>query len=83
MNARLLRVTSAVRNNCGDNLPNMRLGDYRAGFWKRLEDPHYAAEYLAQVFAKKDRAAFLIALKDVVEANGAGAVWPLASGSRA
>ena len=32
--------------------------------------PHYAAEYLAQVLAEKDGAAFLIALKDVVEAGG-------------
>ena len=37
---------------------------------KRLGDPHYAAEYLAQVLAEKDSAAFLIALKDVVEAGG-------------
>ncbi len=37
---------------------------------KRLEDPRYAAEYLAGVLAQKDSAAFLIALKDVVEAGG-------------
>jgi probable addiction module antidote protein len=35
-----------------------------------LRDPEYAAEYLAQGLAAEDNAAFLIALKDVVEASG-------------
>ena len=48
----------------------MRLKNYRADLLKRLCDPEYAAEYLAQVLAEKDSAAFLIALKDVVEAGG-------------
>ncbi len=48
----------------------MRLNDYRNDLLKRLRDPKYAAEYLAQVLAEKDSAAFLIALKDVVEAGG-------------
>ena len=64
------RATSAARNNCGNNLQNMRLKNYKDDLLKRLEDPHYAAEYLAQVLAEKDGAAFLIALKDVVEAGG-------------
>ena len=70
MNARSFRVTSVALNNCGNNLPNMRLRDYKVGLRKRLEDPRYAAEYLAQVLAARDSAAFLIALKDVVEASG-------------
>ncbi len=37
---------------------------------ERLKNPDYAAEYLAQVLAEKDKAAFLVALKDVVEATG-------------
>jgi probable addiction module antidote protein len=37
---------------------------------ERLKNPDYAAEYLAQVLAEKDKAAFLLALKDVVEAMG-------------
>ena len=37
---------------------------------QRLRHPKYAAEYLAQVLAESDSAAFLIALKDVVEATG-------------
>jgi DNA-binding phage protein len=49
----------------------MRLKNYKADLAKRLRNPRYAAEYLAQVLAKKDSAAFLIALKDVV---GAGAL---------
>ena len=49
---------------------NMRLKDYRVDLLKRLRDPKYAAEYLAQVLAEQDNEAFLIALKDVVEASG-------------
>ncbi|MCX6924182.1 MAG: putative addiction module antidote protein [Verrucomicrobia bacterium] len=37
---------------------------------ERLKDSDYAAEYLAQVLAENDKAAFLVALKDVVEATG-------------
>ena len=48
----------------------MRLKSYKADLEKRLRDPEYAAEYLAAVLAEKDREAFLIALKDVVEASG-------------
>jgi probable addiction module antidote protein len=48
----------------------MRLKDYREGLLVRLGNPRYAAEYLAQVLAERDSAAFLIALKDVVEAGG-------------
>jgi probable addiction module antidote protein len=48
----------------------MRLKSYKADLKKRLADPEYAAEYLAQVLAERDSAAFLIALKDVVEAGG-------------
>ena len=48
----------------------MRLRNYREGLLERLKDPGYAAEYLAQVLAEKDQAAFLVALKDVVEAAG-------------
>ena len=48
----------------------MRLKNYKTDLRKRLADPEYAAEYLAQVLADKDSATFLIALKDVVEAGG-------------
>ena len=48
----------------------MRLKNYKDDLQRRLGDPGYAAEYLAQVLAAKDSAAFLIALKDVVEAGG-------------
>jgi DNA-binding phage protein len=48
----------------------MRLKNDRDDLLNRLEDPHYAAEYLAQVLAEKDSVALLIALKDVVEAGG-------------
>ena len=48
----------------------MRLRNYKNDLLKRLADPKYAAEYLAQVLAEDDSEAFLIALKDVVEAAG-------------
>ena len=48
----------------------MRLKNYRTDLKKRLCDPEYAAAYLARVLAEKDSAAFLVALKDVVEAGG-------------
>lgn len=48
----------------------MRLKNYQEDLHKRLRDPEYAAEYLAQTLAENDSAAFLIALKDVVEAGG-------------
>jgi probable addiction module antidote protein len=64
------RATSAARNSCGNNLQSMRLKNYKDDLNRRLRDPEYAAEYLAQVLAEKDNAAFLIALKDVVEAGG-------------
>lgn len=48
----------------------MRLKNYRDDLLKRLRDPEYAAAYLAQVLADDDNEAFLIALKDVVEATG-------------
>src|SRR2546422_859682 len=56
--------------NCGANSERMRLKSYRDDLIKRLRDPEYAAEYLAQVLAEDDPNAFLIALKDVVEARG-------------
>lgn len=64
------REIFAARNNYGNNLQNMRLKNYKNDLRKRLRDPEYAAEYLAQVLGEKDNAAFLIALKDVVEARG-------------
>ena len=48
----------------------MRLKNYKEDLNQRLRDSEYAAEYLGQVLAEKDNAAFLIALKDVVEASG-------------
>ena len=48
----------------------MHLKDYKEDMIQRVKDPEYAAEYLSQVLAEKDSAAFLIALKDVVEAAG-------------
>jgi probable addiction module antidote protein len=48
----------------------MKLRDYRKDLIQKLKDPDYAAQYLGQVLAEQDRAAFMIALKDVVEAGG-------------
>ena len=48
----------------------MRLKNYREDLLARLKDEDYAAEYLARVLAENDKAAFLVALRDVVEATG-------------
>ena len=48
----------------------MRLISYLDDLYKRLQDPEYAAMYLEETLASGDEAAFLIALKDVVEASG-------------
>jgi probable addiction module antidote protein len=48
----------------------MKLKSYREDLLKRLSNPEYAAEYLAQTLASEDSAAFLVALKDVVDAGG-------------
>jgi probable addiction module antidote protein len=54
----------------GNKLTKMRLKSYKSDLLERLKDPEYAAEYLAQVLAEGDSDAFLLALKDVVEASG-------------
>jgi probable addiction module antidote protein len=48
----------------------MKLKDDREDLLKRLSDPGYAAGYLEETLASGDSAAFLIALKDVVDAGG-------------
>jgi probable addiction module antidote protein len=48
----------------------MQLRDYRTDLIQKLKDPEFAAAYLTQTLAEKDPQAFLIALRDVVEAAG-------------
>lgn len=48
----------------------MRLKKYKSDLHKRLQDQKYAALYLAEALELEDTEAFLIALKDVVEASG-------------
>lgn len=48
----------------------MRLLNYKDDLLELLKEPAYAAAYLAQVLEDGDKEAFLIALKDVVEAGG-------------
>ena len=63
--------TSLVtERECGNNFQTMRLKNYRDDLLGRLRNPEYAAAYLAQVLAERDQDAFLVALKDVVEAAG-------------
>ena len=47
----------------------MKLTDYREGLLERLRDPEYAAGYLATVLDEESPTAFLIALRDVVDAR--------------
>jgi DNA-binding phage protein len=52
----------------------IRLKNYIDDLDRRLRDPEYAAEYLAQVLADKDRAALFVALKDIAgTASASGA----------
>ena len=48
----------------------MKLKSYKADLLQQLNDPEFAAAYLADVLESGDNAAFLIALRDVVEAGG-------------
>jgi probable addiction module antidote protein len=47
----------------------MRTEDYRISLFKRLKDPDYAVGYLTDVLAQESQEAFLIALRDVIEAR--------------
>ena len=48
----------------------MKLKSYRDDLLKRLNNSEYAAEYLEQTLASGDSSAFLVALKDVIDARG-------------
>lgn len=48
----------------------MRTKDYRSGLLLRLKDPRFAVEYLTEVLTNETPEAFLIALKDFIEAKG-------------
>lgn len=47
----------------------MKTKDYRIGLLKRLKDPEYAVGYLTEVLTHESSDAFLIALKDVIDAR--------------
>ena len=47
----------------------MKAVSYKHGLHKRLENPEYAAGYLTESL-EQGEAEFLLALRDVVEANG-------------
>ncbi len=49
----------------------MKLKDYRTGLLKRLKNPEYAAGYLADVLETESQEAFLIAVKNVLDARKA------------
>lgn len=49
----------------------MKSKDYKAGLLKRLKDPDYAAGYLADVLESESQEAFLIAVKNVLDARKA------------
>lgn len=49
----------------------MKLKDYKLGLLKRLKDPEYAAGYLADVLETESQEAFLIAVKNVLDARRA------------
>lgn len=47
----------------------MKTEDYKRSLYKRLKDPEYAVGYLTDVLAEETQDAFLIALRDVIEAR--------------
>ena len=47
----------------------MKTEDYKKSLFKRLKDTEYAVGYLTDVLAEESQEAFLIALKDVIEAR--------------
>ena len=49
----------------------MKTKDYKATLLKRLKNPEYAAGYLADVLETESQEAFLIAIKNVLEARKA------------
>jgi probable addiction module antidote protein len=46
--------------------------DYHASLLQTLRDPEEAAAYLTAALEERDRAVFLLALRDVAEARGMG-----------
>ena len=48
----------------------MKTKNYRDGLLKRLQDSGYAVGYLSDVLTNETPEAFLIALKDVIDARG-------------
>ena len=49
----------------GDNL-----GDYKTELLKDLQNPNIASEYLTEILHSNNLSAMLVALKDVIDANG-------------
>ena len=47
----------------------MKRKNYKIGLHERLKDPTYAAGYLEDVLVNESNEAFLIALKDIIEAR--------------
>ncbi len=46
------------------------LGDYRTELLKDLKNPNVASEYLTEILQSNSLSAMLVALKDVIDANG-------------
>lgn len=49
----------------------MKTKDFRPNLLKRLKDPDYAAGYLADVLENESQEAFLIAVRNVLDARNA------------
>jgi probable addiction module antidote protein len=47
----------------------MKTEDYKKSLFKRLKNPDYAVGYLTDVLANESQEAFLIALRDIIEAR--------------
>ena len=51
-------------------MPKKRYDDYRDYLLQKLKDPKKAFAYLQQAFLDEDQRVFLLALKDVLDAQG-------------
>ena len=48
----------------------MKTENYKTSLFKRLRDPDYAVGYLTDVLSNESQEAFMIALRDMIEARG-------------
>ena len=67
----ILQKQSAIGKNARSiSVNKKKFIDYHERLMERLKDPEYAIAYLNEAVNDEDQRVFLLALKDVIEANG-------------